>query len=147
MPLPAQAPDSSLVEDTLMAFLRNDAALKKLCPDGVWWDAGDEKAKRFIVVSLVNHSDGVVFEGRAFENYLFLVKAVMLSNAGTSVAKAAARIDVLLNNAVIPVDGFGELALGRESRVRATEQDAENSALRWLHRGGRYEGHAGIASA
>jgi len=140
------APDSSLVEDGLMDYLRNDATLKKLCPDGVWLDAGDEKARRFIVVSIVNHSDGVVFEGRAFENYLFLVKAVMLSSSGGSIARAAARIDGLLNDAVLPIDGYGELALGRERRVRFSERDAENSSLRWLHRGGNYEAHAGIAS-
>lgn len=144
MSAPTLPPDSSLVEDALMARVRNDATLKSMCPDGVWWDVGDKKAKRFVVVSLVDHSDVPVYGGRAWENYLFLVKAVMLNSAGGSVKAAAARIDALLEDWQIPVTDFGHLSTHREARVRITEQDSENTAIRWLHRGGRYRAHAAI---
>jgi hypothetical protein len=136
---PIPAPDSSLVEDALMEKLRTDSQLKSMCPDGVWWDTGDEKSKRFIVCSMVDHSDVAVFGGRAWEDNLFLVKAVMLNSAGGSVKAAAARIDALLNDQALDVGGgFGFMAMFRERRIRITEKDSENSAVRWLHRGGHY---------
>ncbi len=127
-----------------MKKLRDDPQLKSICPDGVWWDSGDEKSKRFIVCSLVDHSDVAVFaeEGksaRAWEDYLFLVKAVMLNSAGGSVGAASARIDALLNDQPLSVGGgYGFMAMFRERRIRITESDAENSDVRWLHRGGHY---------
>lgn len=135
---PSPPPDSSLIDDALMSTLRDDPALKAICPDGVWWEVGDDKSKRFIVVSLVDHSDVPVFGGRAWENNLYLVKAVMLNSAGGSVGAAAARIDALLNDQPLSVDGFGFMAMYRERRIRLTERDSENSAIRWLHRGGHY---------
>jgi hypothetical protein len=140
----ATAPDSSVVDEALMEMLRTDPQLKSMCPDGVWWDAGDEKSKRFIVVSLVDHSDVAVFSEpgkscRAWEDNLFLVKAVMLNSAGGSVRAAAARIDALLNDQAMEVgDGLVISAMFRERRIRMTETDSENSAVRWLHRGGHY---------
>jgi hypothetical protein len=142
--LVAPAPDSSVVEEALMEKLRSDPQLKALCPDGVWWDSGDEKSKRFVVCSLVDHSDVAVFaeegkSGRAWEDNLFLVKAVMLNSAGGSVRAAAARIDALLNDQTLEVgEGLGFMAMFRERRIRITETDSENSAVRWLHRGGHY---------
>lgn len=129
----------------MIARLLGDSQLKAICPDGVWWDAGDEKSKRFVVVSLVDHNDVAVFGGRAWEDYLFLVKAVMLNSAGGSVKAAAARIDALLNDWQVAVEDFGHLSMNREARIRITEQDSENTAIRWLHRGGRYRAHAAIA--
>lgn len=142
---PLPSPDSSVIDETLMQRLRADSDLKKLCPDGVWWDAGDDKSKRFVVISLVDHNDRPVFGGRGWEESLYLVKAVMLNSAGGSVRAAAARIDVLLNEWNTPVPDFGHLSSSRAARVRITERDSENSAIRWLHRGGRYQVHASIA--
>ena len=122
-----------------MNKLRTDPQLKAILPDGVWWDSGDEKSKRFVVCSLVDHVDIPVFGGRAQEDYLFLVKAVMLNSAGGSVKAAAARIDALLNDQPLDIGGgFNFMAMFRERRIRITESDSENSAIRWLHRGGHY---------
>lgn len=147
MTFPMQPPpDSSIVDEALMSRLRDDSALRSLCPDGVWWDVGDEKSKRFIVISIVDHSDVPVYGGRAWENVLYLVKAVMLNSAGGSVRAAAARIDALLEDWQTDLVGFGHLSCNREQRIRITETDSENSAVRWLHRGGRYRAHASVAS-
>jgi hypothetical protein len=142
---PALPPDSSIVDQALIDRLLGDAQLKAICPDGVWWEVGDEKSQRFVVVSIVDHDDVPVFGGRAWENTLYLVKAVMLNSAGGSVRAAAARIDSLLENWNSDLPDFGHLSAHREGRIRITEQDSENSAIRWLHRGGRYRVHAAIA--
>lgn len=141
--------DSTLVDDALIAKLLNDSQLRSLCPDGVWSDQAGEGKERFVIISLVEHSDVPVFEGRAFENALYLVKAVIKNGKG-DIKAASARIDAILSGAdgrgaIIPVPDFGELSVVREARVRYTEVDDQTPALRWLHRGGRYRVHASLA--
>ena len=145
-------PDSSLVEDALIAKLLNDAQLKSLLPDGWWWDVASEVAgagksttpKRFGIVSLVDHSDVPVFGGRAWEEYLFLVKGVVLNGTGGDIKAAAARIDAILDPpppatpATLSIAGYGLMAMFRVKRVRYTERDDKDAAVRWLHRGGHY---------
>lgn len=134
-------PDSSLVEDTVVAMLLNDAALQALAPDGVWWDAAGENAKRYVIVSLIAHADVAVFGGRGYEDYLLLVKAVMLNASSSDIRAAAHRFDALLDDPdpdSIDIPDYEVMALFREARIRFTEEDAENAAIRWLHRGGHY---------
>lgn len=141
--------DSSLVDDAIIAKLLNDSQLRSLCPDGVWSDQAGEGKERFIIVSLVEANDVPVFEGRAFEDSLYLIKAVIKNGKG-DIKGACSRIDEILSGAdgrgaIIPVPNFGELSIAREARVRYTEVDEEEPTLRWLHRGGRYRVHAALA--
>jgi hypothetical protein len=141
--------DSTLVDDALIAKLLNDSQLRSSCPDGVWSDQAGAGKERFIIISLVEHSDVPVFEGRAFEDALYLIKAVIKNGKG-DIKAASARIDAILSGAdgrgaIIPVPGFGELSIAREARVRYTEVDDQEPTLRWLHRGGRYRVHAALA--
>lgn len=141
--------DSSLVDDKLIATLLADSQLRTLCPDGVWSDQAGEGKERFVIISLVEHNDVPVFEGRAFEDALYLIKAVIKNGKG-DIKAAAARIDTILSGtdgrgARIVVDDFGELSVAREARVRYTEVDEQLPSLRWLHRGGRYRVHASLA--
>ncbi len=138
-------PDGALIDQAILDRLWGDATMRSLCPDGVWFDTSDEKAKRFIVVSLIDHNDVPVFDGKGWENSLYLVKAVMLNSAGGSPKEAAARIDALLNDWNSAVTDFGHLSTARERRLRYTEKDSENTAIRWLHRGGHYRAHASVA--
>lgn len=142
--------DSSLVDDALMARLINDAQLKALLPDGVWWDAATEGKTRVCIVSLVEHSGNPVFNGRGWDSALYLVKAVMLNSSSVNIAAAAKRIDDLLDTdgkgTVIDIPNYGQAASFRESRVRMTERDDQNAAVRWLHRGGRYRVQASESS-
>src|SRR5262245_29631199 len=126
-------PDSSLVEDALLALLLGDAALTTLLPDGMWWDVAGEGPTRFGIVSLISHADVPALGGRAWEDYLFLVKAVMLNASSSQIRSAAYRIDQLLNDQPLVVAGFGCMAMFREARIRYTENDADNAAIRWLH--------------
>jgi len=140
-------PDSSLVEDALLAVLLNDPSLAALLADGVWWDVAGEGAKQFGIVSLIEHSDVPTMGGRAWEDYLFLVKAVMLNASSAQIRAATLRIDQLLDEQPLVVEGYGCMAMFRESRVRYTENDAENAAIRWLHRGGRYRVQVALTDA
>lgn len=141
--------DSSLVDEALIAKLINDSQLRTLCPDGVWSDQAGEGKERFVIISLVDHNDVPVFEGRGFEDSLYLIKAVVKNGKG-DIRGASARIDEILSGAdgrgvIIPVTNFGELSVAREARVRYTEVDDQEPTLRWLHRGGRYRVHAALA--
>lgn len=141
--------DSSLVDDALISKLINDGQLRSICPDGVWSDQAGEGKTRFVIVSLVEHGDVPVFEGRGYEDALYLVKAVIKNGTG-DIKAACSRIDEILSGAdgrgaIIEVPNFGELSVAREARIRYTEVDEEEPSIRWLHRGGRYRVHAALA--
>lgn len=139
--------DSSAIDDALTALLQADAVLTGLMPGGVWIDEAPGSLTQFVIVSLVDEHDEAVFEGRAFEDATYLVTAVEkkpVSGSG-NIKAAAARIDVLLDPqpplppATLTIAGYGLMLLRRESRVRSTEVDELDSAIRWFHRGGRYQ--------
>lgn len=131
--------DSSDIENALIAKLAADATLLGLCPNGVYYDEAPPGSTRFVIVSLVDETDEPMFSARAFEDALYLVKAVMLSTAGGDVKSAAARIDVLLDQQPLTVTGYNVSLMRRESRVRVTEVDDLDKSIRWFHRGGRYQ--------
>jgi hypothetical protein len=110
-----------------------------LVPDGVFFDMSNEGAKRFVIVSLTDETDDLVFGGRGFETATYLVKAVMLSSSGGNIKAAAARIDALLENGTLNVSGYTVMSIRRESRIRTTEPNDQDPTIRWFHRGGRYE--------
>lgn len=131
-------PDSSDIDNAVIAKLGADATLLALAPNGVFYAEAPPGSTRFVIVSLVDEDDVLMFGGRAFENALYLVKAVMLSTAGGDIKAAAARIDTLLHEQPLTVSGYSVTTMRRESRERATEVDDVDPALRWQHRGGIY---------
>jgi hypothetical protein len=136
--------DSSAIDTALFARLQGDTTLLSYCPDGVYADEAPPGATRFVIVSLIEEVDVQTFDGRAMEDALYLVEARMLSTAGGNIKAAAARIDVLLENHVLgggspdPIPGYQWMAMFREGRVRSTEVDEVDPAIRWYRRGGRY---------
>jgi hypothetical protein len=104
----------------------------------VAYDEAPQKSERFVIVSLVDEVDEGKFGGRAYEDALFLVKAVMLSTSGGNIQAAAARIDTLLEDQPLTVAGYTWMTTHREARVRITEVDEQDAAIRWQHRGGHY---------
>jgi len=139
--------DSSDIENAVIAKLAADATLTALMPDGVYFDVAPPGLTRFVVVSLVDPHDELVFAGRAIEDVLLLVKAVALSTVSANIKAAAARIDALLDPqppaapATLTVAGYHLMALYRDPdlpRVRITEDDGEDPSIRWQHRGGHY---------
>jgi hypothetical protein len=130
--------DSSLIENAVIAKLLADGTLMALVPDGVYFDEAAAGKTRFVIVSLVDEQDAPQFGGRSYEDTLLLVKAVMLSTAGGNIQAAAARIDVLLEGTTLTAAGYSLMMMARESRIRATEVDESDTAIRWQHRGGHY---------
>lgn len=131
-------PDSSDVDAALSAKLLADGALAALMPDGIWFDIATHGATRFVIVSQLAHEDAYMFEGVAWERFLYLVKAVAKSSTGADVKAAAARIHTLLQDGTLTVTGYELMVMQRTERVRYTEVD-EDTDERWQHRGGQYE--------
>lgn len=132
-------PDSSDVDNALILKLLGDSVLMALTPDGVFFDEAAQGKTRFVIVSLVNEDDAQMFQNRAYEDALYLVKAVALSTSGANIKAAAARIDALLEGGTLTVAGYTLMTMHRESRVRYTEVDDIDRSIRWEHRGGRYQ--------
>ena len=132
------APDSSDIDNALIAKLGADSTLLALCPNGVYWDEAPPGATRFVIVSLAEEADEAVFGGRAFEDALYSVEARMLSTAGGDIKAAAARIDALLDEQTLTATGYTWMTMHREGRIRQTEVDEVDPAIRWYRRGGNY---------
>lgn len=134
-------PDSSAIDDALVSKLLADATLAGLCPDGVFFDEGNARSRRFVVVSFVHQDRSPVFDGAGIENTIYSVKAVVHVETGGNVGAAAARIDELLDDGVLTVPGFELIAMFRDDtdgRIRYTEVDERDKTQRWQHRGARY---------
>lgn len=143
--------DPSDIDTALLARLADDAPLKALVPDGVWWDVAPPLAKRFVIVSLVIGDAHASFDqGRAVEDARYLVKAVMLSGVpGANIKAAAARIDALLEDQPLTAPGFTWSTTHRDGeagRIRHTEVDEVDDTIRWLHRGGYYRVQMAVSS-
>lgn len=130
--------DSSEVDAAIAAKLIADATLMAITTDGVFFDEAKQGAQAFVIVSLIEEHDEPMFSGRAFEESLYLVKAVTLGTSGANVKTAAARIDALLDQQPLTVTGYKHTLTRREARVRLTEVDGEDASIRWQHRGGQY---------
>jgi hypothetical protein len=131
-------PDSSGIDDAILAVLTADATLAAFVPDGVWLEEAPPDARRFVIVSLVEAVDGAVFGGRAIESCLYLIKAVVQATAGGAAQQAAARIDALLEDQPLAVPGYGWMTTHRVERLETTEVDELDTLIRWQHYGGRY---------
>jgi len=131
-------PDSSDIDQALITTLGSDATLLSLCPNGVYWDVSPQGSTRWVRVALIQPRDEWVFGGRAIEDNVYQVNAVMLSSANGNIKAAAARIEALLDQQTLTVSGYTCMAMFRDEelpRIRQTERDAENPDLLWFHRG------------
>lgn len=135
--------DSGALDAALVAYLQADAALTARQPDGVFIDDVPPGAQRFVMVTVLEATDGETFsEGRAFEVVRYRVTAVGHTAVvtGPDIRAAALRLDELLQGASLTVDGYpAGVTLARLGRIRLLEVDDEDRSLRWYHRGGVYE--------
>jgi hypothetical protein len=133
--------DSGAVDSAVIGLLQNDATLKGLLPDGVFFDSAPQGAQRFAIVSISDHADDYLFEGKkAFERFEYFVKAVIFSNSASDARKACTQIDALLQNADtrLAPTGYRVLRCQRLAYRRYSEPDV-NPAQHWQHEGGNYE--------
>lgn len=133
-------PDSSAIDNALMAKLGADATLLSYCTNGVYWDEAPPNSTKFVIVSFIDEVDEAVFQQRGYEDGLYLVKAVMRDqgSSASTMAAAAARIDTLLEDTTLTVAGYTHMVMHREARIRMTEVDEIDPSIRWQHRGGHY---------
>lgn len=133
--------DSSDIDAALVVKLSSDAALLAICTNGVHVDVPPVSAVNYVLVSLVDEVDEAKFGGRAYEDALYMVQAVMRwdkDHPAPNIKGAAARIDVLLEDQPLTVSGYSWMTMHRESRIRATEVDDVDTSIKVLHRGGNY---------
>jgi hypothetical protein len=130
--------DSSAVHIALVAKLAADPTLQGLCPGGVFFGDPPQNVTAFVIVSLVIGEDTRMFNARAFEAPIYLVKAVQLSASGQTVDAAAAQIDALLDGGSLEVESYDLMHMARDEYVRGVEPDDLDASIRWQHGGGRY---------
>ena len=132
-------PDSSEIDAAIVGVLANDAQLRAIMPDGVYFDEAPPACRNFVIVSLFHSDDVGFFPGRrGVEDLLYVVKGVAFGTSGATVKAAAARIDQLLENATLVVAGYECMSVAREQRIRYPEVDDVDPSIRWQHRGGHY---------
>ena len=130
--------DSSEVDAAVIAALTNDATLAALMTDGVWRDVAPQSKTKFVVVAQQDHVDRYVQTTAAYEEFVYLVKAVDANVSGSTVKTAAARIHTVLQDAALTITGYGLMLIERIERVAFTETDPDQQDRRWQHRGGLY---------
>src|SRR5262245_38394075 len=131
-------PHTSDVDGALIGKLSADATLKTLLPDGVYFDISASGKTRIVIVKLMHHETVDMFGASAYEQPLYLVKAVEQSQSALNVINAAKRIDAILNNQPLTITGYQLMTLQCREYVRYAEADSVNPDLRWQHCGGLY---------
>jgi hypothetical protein len=132
--------DATEVERALIGKLAADATLAALLTDGVYYDIAPIGSTRFAIVSL-STSRGLdeINDGETFRALIYVIKAVVLGSASTTVAGADKRIQELVDRQPLdlPPAAGAELMVARwVDRIRYTETIANDV---WQHRGARYE--------
>jgi len=115
-----------------------DAQLKTLLPDGVYWDVSASGKTRVVILKLMNHEATDMFGHCAFEQPIYLVKAVEFSTSKLNVLNAAKRIDALLNNQPLTITGYTLMTTQLMECVEYNEPDTANPDGRWQHCGAMY---------
>ena len=136
--------DIGLVDAALVEVLTTDAALTALCPDGVYWDlrpSGAPAPEAFVIVSHFDYRrEPGLADDTLYERILYWVVARIRSTSRTPARQAAARIDALLNGAILDLTpaGYTAMACSRVDRRSYLESDPANQST-WHHHGGQYE--------
>lgn len=130
--------DSAAVDTAVISALFNDATLKGLLPDGVYFGVAPQSKTKCAVVMLPAHEDVDQFQGTAFETSTYMVKALVKDNSVSTANQAAARIDTVMRALTSPT-GYVLTIARRTERIAYTEPDPNNPDQMWQHRGGLYE--------
>lgn len=133
--------NSSNIENAILARLGGDPILLSLMPNGAYYGIAPARMTRYVTVALEGSDDVAAFGRRVQEDLRVRVVAVGLSSALPSadvMDDAAHRIDELLEDEPIAVDGFTWATIYRMGRIRETDRDFGNPELVWYLRGGIY---------
>lgn len=114
------------IRRALYAKLTGDATLAALIGTRVYDGIAPQSATYPLVV--LQHQAGVdayTFAGRAFEDHVWLVRAVDKAGSADTADDIAARIDDVLTDGALAITGRRQLYLKRETTVRYPEVDGD----------------------
>jgi hypothetical protein len=122
----------------LLQILQQDAPLRVLMPDGVFFAEARPGSTRFVILALVSAADVPQFGGPAYKDTVYLVEARALTTAASStdVESAYARITTLLTDTDLALAGYGAMLTQFEEEVETVEVDDIDPSIRWNRCGG-----------
>lgn len=126
------------VDIAVLNRIASDATLKTIMPDGTWWKVSASGKTRVVLLDLLHHEVTEMQGAIAYEQMLYLVKAVEYSQSGLNVINAAKRIQALLLDAVFPITGYTVMRIQLSELVHYAEPDSANPDQRWQHCGAVY---------
>ncbi len=120
----------------LLQVLQQDAALRVILPDGVWFAEAPPGSTRFGIVQLVSAADVPIFGGPGFKDTVYLVEARALMTTGADVESAFARMATLLTDADLAIADYGAMLTQFEEEIETVEVDDIDPSIRWNRCGG-----------
>lgn len=122
------------IDTGLVGKLAADATLTAAAPGGIWQDEAPQATTgTHIIVSLSASLDVPQFRGTAWEERLYLVKAVGTTKLLADTA--AARIKALLDGGTLTVTGYTTMGVWREQVISYVESVGD---VRFYHSGGLF---------
>jgi hypothetical protein len=131
-------PDTSDIDQAVIMKLASDATLLGYMPNGVYFSTAPPGSTRFVTVDYVTTDDVAMFGARSHEDKVYRILARGLSTTNPQMKEAAARIEALLEHAVLTVPGYTTMVVERDESLRFDVIDEVDPKLRWFHRGGLY---------
>jgi hypothetical protein len=131
-------PDSGAIDAAVITKLQADAALMAIAVDGIYFDIARHGATRFVLMKRQSHEDIDMFNGAAFEEFVYSIQAVTLNTTGADTQTAAGRIQVALQDAALTATGYTVTRCRRIGHIRYQEADDDNMDARWQNWGGLY---------
>jgi hypothetical protein len=128
--------NAATITIAVLQILQQDAALRVILPDGVWFAEAPPGATRFGIVQLVSAADVPIFGGPGFKDTVYLVEARALMTTGTDVESAFARIATLLTDADLAIADYGAMLTQFEEEIETVEVDDIDPSIRWNRCGG-----------
>jgi hypothetical protein len=126
----------STVTIAILQVLQQDAALRLILTDGVWFAEAPPGSQRFGIVSLVSSAEVPIFGGPAYKESVYLVEARALMTSGADVESAFARMTTLLTDADLSLTGYGAMLTQFEEEIETVEVDDIDPSIRWNRCGG-----------
>lgn len=125
------------VEKLLYDTLSGDTQLATLAPAGVWRDVVPQTAPAgtAIIFTQLEARDTYTLAVRALTDFVFQVKAVAQGESGAPAWDASARVETLLTDKPLSLDGGRVLMCRRQTVISETEVDGGEV---FQHAGGLY---------
>ena len=124
------------LETALYAKLSGDATLTSLAPGGIWRGVAPVGTTGvWVIFNQISSVDAYTLADRATTTHNYLVKAIAPGESATGAWDAANRIDALLTDQTLTVDGSPAMSVRRERTMTLTEADGGEQ---YQHAGGYY---------